>query len=57
MVTTYACHARGSVLYRRVVTRRRGWPRGMNGNGLVECNGKRYVLPLRACVVMWRDPC
>ena len=54
-MTSYACHARGSVLYRRVVTRRRGWPRGRNGNGLVECNGKRYVLPLRACVVMWRD--
>lgn len=55
-MTTYVSRALGSVLYRRCVTRRKGWPRGRNGNGLVECNGKRYVTPLRALTVMWREP-
>lgn len=55
MTTSYACHARASVLRTKVVTRRQGWPRGRNGNGLVECNGRKYVTPLRALTVMWRD--
>lgn len=49
-VTEYECRARGSELRGRLVRRRRGWPRGRNGNGVVEDveSGERFVVNLRA---------